>query len=183
MTTTTDYGHIVGTTLTDHVGTALGEYAADFDVPAIVEAYRAAIQDVLPDGVTIHGEGILYGPSRAMTSTAPRSWSSWTSGPLPSSTTHPSGELGATDSRRGPRHIHDTSATRTDELVMTAPVCGTDARPLRSARPDWRGGAGLISAAVVTVRDLPAMCVRLHREWKALADMPPGADYFDDRWH
>jgi hypothetical protein len=62
MTTTTDYGQIVGTTLTDEVLTALGEHADTFDLAAIVADYRAAIQAQLPTGVTVHGEGVLYGP-------------------------------------------------------------------------------------------------------------------------
>lgn len=61
-TATTDYGQIVGTTLTEDVEAAIVENIEDFDIPAIVADYREAIQGALPEGVTIHGEGILYGP-------------------------------------------------------------------------------------------------------------------------
>lgn len=62
MTINTPYGQIVKTTLTDEVVCALGDFGNDYDVDAIVAEYRDAIQEKLPEGVTVHGEGILYGP-------------------------------------------------------------------------------------------------------------------------
>lgn len=62
MTTQTCYGQIGKTTLTDEVVGALGDFGNDYDIPAIVAEYRAAIQENLPEGVTVHGEGMLYGP-------------------------------------------------------------------------------------------------------------------------
>lgn len=66
---TTDYGTILrgafSATLTDYAAEALGEFVADYDLPAIVADYRDAIQaelDVQAPGVTVHGEGDLYGP-------------------------------------------------------------------------------------------------------------------------
>lgn len=61
MTTTTEYGQIVPTTLTDWVAEALGDFVADYDVPAIVAEMRDGIQAALPDGVTLAGDQ-LYGP-------------------------------------------------------------------------------------------------------------------------
>ena len=60
--TTTEYGQIVPTTLTEDVTAALGEFENDYDIPEIVAEYRAAIQAALPEGFSVHGEGYLYGP-------------------------------------------------------------------------------------------------------------------------
>ena len=63
---TTDYGtfNLFGTgclTVEDIVVAALGEYADDYAVPAIVDEYRENINSLLPEGVTLSGNNI-YGP-------------------------------------------------------------------------------------------------------------------------
>lgn len=66
-TTTTDYGswhNLMGgstLTITDYVREALDD-ESDYDVEAIVAEFRDEINNVLPDDVTLHGEGQLYGP-------------------------------------------------------------------------------------------------------------------------
>lgn len=63
MPTTTEYGQIVPTTLIETVTASLGDPPeVDYDIPAIVADYRQAIQEQLPEGVTVHGEGDMYGP-------------------------------------------------------------------------------------------------------------------------
>jgi len=66
MTMTTEYGtwqeHGDGElTVEDNIAAALGEFAHEYDVPAIVAAYRKAINDALPPGVTLDGD-LFYGP-------------------------------------------------------------------------------------------------------------------------
>lgn len=68
MTTTTEYGtwnnsadHTTAT-LEDSVATALGEFADQYDVDAIVEDYRDEINESLKEtGVSLHGN-VFYGP-------------------------------------------------------------------------------------------------------------------------
>lgn len=67
MTTTTDYAdwadvmHEGTATVEDHVAAALDGYTGDYDVPAIVSDYREAINQALPQGVTLH-ERLITGP-------------------------------------------------------------------------------------------------------------------------
>ena len=56
MTTTT---RIMTTTLLN-VEDALGEYASDFDVDGLRSAYRDAIQECLPEGITLALNGDVY---------------------------------------------------------------------------------------------------------------------------
>lgn len=46
--------------LTDYVTAYLGDAAEDFEVEAIVDALRDAINNVLPDGLSLYGDE-LYG--------------------------------------------------------------------------------------------------------------------------
>lgn len=48
-------------TVEEYVGVALTEYGEDFDTEALTAAFRAAINEQLPDGVELHGD-IVYGP-------------------------------------------------------------------------------------------------------------------------
>lgn len=43
------------------VTTSLGDFADHYDVDALVDAYRAAVNSALPDGVTLNGDH-FYGP-------------------------------------------------------------------------------------------------------------------------
>lgn len=66
MTTTTSYGTWVNhgdgeTTIEDNVTVALGDFVDDYDVDSLTAAYRGAINRVLPDGVSLHGNE-FYGP-------------------------------------------------------------------------------------------------------------------------
>ncbi len=67
MTATTEYG-----TWTDRINNhshsvredviaALGDHVGDFDVEALIDAYRAAINSALPDDVSLHGD-LFFGP-------------------------------------------------------------------------------------------------------------------------
>ena len=69
MTTTTYYGawgeHGDGClTVKDHVTGALGEFAGDYDIDAIIEDYQDAINAALPDGVALSRGVEFYGPYR-----------------------------------------------------------------------------------------------------------------------
>lgn len=66
MTTTTSYGTWAnhgggGLTVADSITEALGEFAGDYDTEAIEVEYREAINEALPDGVTLDGDE-FYGP-------------------------------------------------------------------------------------------------------------------------
>lgn len=70
MTTTTSYGTFVGNvadpggagSMRDYVTTALGDYADAYDIDAIVDEYRDAINDALDGtGITLAGDE-FYGP-------------------------------------------------------------------------------------------------------------------------
>lgn len=45
----------------DTVAVYLGEFVDDYDLDALVAAYRAAINEALPEGVSLHGDE-FYGP-------------------------------------------------------------------------------------------------------------------------
>lgn len=67
MTTTTSYGtwanHGDGSlTIEDNIAASLGDYARDYDIPAIAADYRRAINSALPDSVSINGDD-FYGPA------------------------------------------------------------------------------------------------------------------------
>lgn len=70
MTITTNYGSWTTTvdnyslTVEQTVAECLGDYANDYDVAAIVAEYRAAIDAVLPAGVSLLGSE-FYGPAYA----------------------------------------------------------------------------------------------------------------------
>lgn len=68
--TTTSYGTFIGnvadpgpaSSLADYVAIALGDVAGDYDIEAIVEEYRGAINERLADeGITLAGDE-FYGP-------------------------------------------------------------------------------------------------------------------------
>ncbi len=66
MTATTSYGNWnrvepSDLTVEQSVAVALGDFAGDYDVDAITSAYRAAINDALPEGVSLCGDE-FYGP-------------------------------------------------------------------------------------------------------------------------
>lgn len=64
MTTATSYGSWqVDNCLTveDWVAVAVGEFADDYDIDAIVSDLRGAINGALPDGVSLNGNE-FYGP-------------------------------------------------------------------------------------------------------------------------
>jgi hypothetical protein len=68
MVTTTEYGSWINyadatyTEFADNVRAALGDFAGDFDVPALTEAYADAINAELePAGIALLGSG-FYGP-------------------------------------------------------------------------------------------------------------------------
>lgn len=48
-------------TLEDEIAVILGSEADEYDIDAIVAAYRQAINDALPDGVSLNGNE-LHGP-------------------------------------------------------------------------------------------------------------------------
>jgi hypothetical protein len=63
---TTSYGTWVnhgdgGATLKDGVIGSLGEHFDGYDVDGLTDAFRDAINDQLPDGVSLHGDE-FYGP-------------------------------------------------------------------------------------------------------------------------
>lgn len=62
---TTSYGswanYRTQPTVDAEVLAALGDQANDFDVDAITDEYRQAINDALPAGIELHGDE-LYGP-------------------------------------------------------------------------------------------------------------------------
>lgn len=68
MAVTTVYGtwttrvDDMSTSLEQTVVAALGSYASDYDTDAIAVEYRAAINDALPDGVTLSGDEFI-GPA------------------------------------------------------------------------------------------------------------------------
>lgn len=67
MATTTDYGTWNGhnggaeTGVYETVFAYLGEFAGEYEITPLVEAFRGAVQKALPEGVTIHGD-YFYGP-------------------------------------------------------------------------------------------------------------------------
>jgi hypothetical protein len=65
MSTTTQYGEWgnVGRyrNILDDVREALGDFAEDYDIEALTEAYRDAINTELPEGVVLRGN-TFYGP-------------------------------------------------------------------------------------------------------------------------
>ena len=65
MTTTTSYGSWGGFThearVEDGVAAYLNEFAEDYDVSGLVAAYREAINEALPEDVSLHGDE-FYGP-------------------------------------------------------------------------------------------------------------------------
>jgi hypothetical protein len=66
MTTTTSYGNWTlverySVSVEDGVAAALGDFADEYDVDAIARDYRAAINAVLPEGVSLNGNE-FYGP-------------------------------------------------------------------------------------------------------------------------
>lgn len=63
---TTEYGTWISfggscTTLEEEVAAAIGKHTDDYDVSAIQKAYREAINNALPDEITLH-ESTFYGP-------------------------------------------------------------------------------------------------------------------------
>lgn len=65
MSTTTSYGtwaNVMGArSVESDVVTSLGDFADHFDVDPLIDAYRAAVNTALPDGVTLNGDE-FYGP-------------------------------------------------------------------------------------------------------------------------
>ncbi len=67
MTTTTSYGtwnnrvERLAANFEASVYEALGDFAGDYDIDAIKADYRAAINEALPDGVSLNGSE-FYGP-------------------------------------------------------------------------------------------------------------------------
>jgi hypothetical protein len=66
VTTTTDYGtwnsyDQSNLRVEDTIADYLGEFADNYDVPGLVAAYRAAINEALPEGITLAGDH-FYGP-------------------------------------------------------------------------------------------------------------------------
>lgn len=64
---TTEYGeyhHYAETschTMREEIGQAVGEWAYCYDLEGLEKAYREAINEVLPEGVSLHGDK-FYGP-------------------------------------------------------------------------------------------------------------------------
>lgn len=65
MTAGAQYGSWGGFThearVEDGIAAFLNEFADDYDVPGLVAAYRDAINEALPEGVSLHGDE-FYGP-------------------------------------------------------------------------------------------------------------------------
>jgi hypothetical protein len=65
MTTNTSYGtclqHTGDQSVRVAIEYALADHAGDFDMPAIEAEYRAALAELLPEGVTLNGDE-FYGP-------------------------------------------------------------------------------------------------------------------------
>lgn len=65
MTTNTSYGtcqqHTSDPSVRVAIEYALADHAGDFDMPAIEAEYRAALAELLPEGVTLNGDE-FYGP-------------------------------------------------------------------------------------------------------------------------
>ncbi len=65
MATTTTYGtwarYTKQVSVAWGIENSLGAYADDFDLDALTSAYRDAINNALPDGVTLNGDE-FYGP-------------------------------------------------------------------------------------------------------------------------
>ncbi|MGI5273145.1 hypothetical protein ACQEUU_37650 [Nonomuraea sp. CA-218870] len=67
MTTTTSYGtwnnrvEAYSLTVEQTVVEALGEFASEYDTDAIATDYRAAINEALPEGISLSGDE-FYGP-------------------------------------------------------------------------------------------------------------------------
>lgn len=64
MAITTSYGtwlNAVGDSLTveEHVVTCLGDLAGRFDVPAVAAEFRKAVNDALPEGVSLLGDEFI----------------------------------------------------------------------------------------------------------------------------
>ncbi len=65
MTTTTGYGtwlnrvDPLSLTVEQTIGEILGDYADDYDLDGLAGAYRAAINEVLPDSVTLSGNQFI----------------------------------------------------------------------------------------------------------------------------
>lgn len=64
MTTTTTYGSWItsgdGTlTIEDSITGALGDYSGDFDVEGLIQAYRAAIDEALPETISLCGNEFI----------------------------------------------------------------------------------------------------------------------------
>ena len=47
------------TSLEATIGSALGEYAGDHDIPALTAAFRAAIDNALPEGISLNGNQFI----------------------------------------------------------------------------------------------------------------------------
>ena len=63
--TSTDLGINSHTgTLNDEIAHDLGEYAPEHDVDALEQDYREAIADVLPEGISLHGDTPVQRPGR-----------------------------------------------------------------------------------------------------------------------
>jgi antitoxin (DNA-binding transcriptional repressor) of toxin-antitoxin stability system len=65
VTTTTEYGQLIPSTdrtITTYIADSLGDYAGDYDIPAIVDEFRDALNSALPVGVSLRGEREFYGP-------------------------------------------------------------------------------------------------------------------------
>lgn len=67
MTTTTTYGNWNNRvesgdlTVEQSITVALGDFAHEYDADAIAADYRAAINDALPEGISLNGDE-FYGP-------------------------------------------------------------------------------------------------------------------------
>lgn len=51
-------------TIQGTVADAVGEFAADYDIDAIITDYRDAINAAMPEGVSLHGQDYIVGPYR-----------------------------------------------------------------------------------------------------------------------
>lgn len=65
MATNTEYGswhnYTEAHSPADTVSAVLGDFAKDYDVDGLVDAYTSAVNDELPDGITLNGRE-FFGP-------------------------------------------------------------------------------------------------------------------------
>ncbi|MDT0381449.1 hypothetical protein RM572_22065 [Streptomyces sp. DSM 42041] len=83
MTTTTKYGEYTlltedatAQTFTEYVVGALGDHSEDYDTAALTDAYRAALNEQLPTGVTLVGDEVFgpYPVDAALCEQIPAAW-------------------------------------------------------------------------------------------------------------